>query len=230
VTASLFNTSLFQKSGILITSMLLFSLAACTSQTSQAVLSKPSSSVLASKPSISPNLLPSSLHSAYLNPQGFGAIQVGMTVEEAAQAVGTPLIALDGNAPHVDESCSYVKLQNGLEGLELMLNNDRIVRVDVVSQTIREIKGQPVEVDLTNKVSQITTQDGAKVGDTEAQIQALYPGQLQVSEHKYVTGGHYLTLTPANSSYRLIFETDGDRVTSIRAGQIPEVDWVERCS
>ncbi|NJR65728.1 MAG: hypothetical protein HC772_10990 [Leptolyngbyaceae cyanobacterium CRU_2_3] len=119
------------------------------------------------------------------------------------------------------ESYSYVKLQNEWDGLEFMLNGDRIVRIDLASPT--------------NGISQITTQSGAKIGDTEAQILALYPGQVEVSEHKYVSGGHDLTVTPQpnlpnDRNYRWVFETDGDRVTSIRAGQLPEVEWVERCS
>ncbi|HEY9641963.1 MAG TPA: hypothetical protein V6C57_15860 [Coleofasciculaceae cyanobacterium] len=223
------TASRFNKSGFLIASMFLLSAAACTSQTSNALLPEQSALAPSPNPSASSSPFPASLRSATLSPQGFGAIQVGMTVEAAAQAAGMPLIALDGSAPHIHESCSYVKLQDGLEGLDFMLKGDRIVRVDVRSHVIREIKGQPMEVDLTNKVSQVTTQSGAKVGDTEAQIQALYPGQVQVSNHKYVTGGHYLTVAPANSNSRLIFETNGDRVTSIRAGQLPEVEWVERC-
>ncbi len=62
--------------------------------------------------------------------------------------------------------------------------------------------------------------------------QQLYPGQVSISPHKYVDG-HYLIVTPsapADSTYRLVFETDGKLVTRFRSGKMPEVTWVEGCS
>ena len=38
------------------------------------------------------------------------------------------------------------------------------------------------------------------------------------------------TRATADSAYRLIFETDGQRVTEYRAGLLPAVEWVEGCS
>jgi hypothetical protein len=81
--------------------------------------------------------------------------------------------------------------------------------------------------------SRVTTFSGAGIGDTEARIKALYPGKIQVSPHKYVRGGHYLTFVPkdrSDSNYRLVFETDGNRVTQYRAGKLPEVEFVEGCA
>ena len=46
--------------------------------------------------------------------------------------------------------------------------------------------------------------------------------------HKYNPGGHYITVTGAGSN-RIVFETDGSRVTNYRAGRSPEVEQVERC-
>lgn len=173
--------------------------------------------------------LPTALRSAHLTADGFGAIQIGMTLEAATQAAGTPLVALNGGRPDLQASCSYVKLQGGSDGLDFMLNEGRIVRVDVRSQVSREVNNQPVAVNLSEEVSQFTTAAGAKVGDREAQITALYPN-IEIAPHKYDPAGHYLTIpTAAGSNNRLIFETNGDRVTSIRAGQMPQVDLVERC-
>jgi hypothetical protein len=154
-----------------------------------------------------------------------------MSVDEAAQAAGTQLVALDGNIPYTKESCSYAKLPNGPEGLEFMLHYNQIVRVDLRSHVVEQVDGHPVQVDLTPEISQITTQNGARIGDTEERIKALYSGQVEVAEHKYVPGGHYLIVTPkeSDSNARIIFETEGDRVTYIRAGQLPEVNLVERC-
>ncbi|BDA68482.1 hypothetical protein CAL7716_026480 [Calothrix sp. PCC 7716] len=96
-----------------------------------------------------------------------------------------------------------------------MLTDGRISRIDVTKNT------------------KITTVSGAKIGDTESRIKSLYPGKIQVTLHKYVKGGHYLTFIskePLYKNYRVVFETDGKRVTQYRAGKLPEVEFVERCS
>jgi hypothetical protein len=145
---------------------------------------------------------------------GFGRAKVGMTVNAASSAAATRLVSLDGKKI-LSKGCSYVKPKTEPQGIQFMLTDGRIARVDVVN----------------NK--QITTVSGAKIGDTEAKIKSLYPGKIKVTPHKYVTGGHYLTFTsdsPNYKNYRVVFETDGNRVTRYRAGKLPEVEFVEGCS
>lgn len=146
----------------------------------------------------------------YIN--GIGAVRVGMTVAEASKAAGTRLIRPSGY--EANASCFYVKPQQP-KNIGFMVTDKRISRVDVYRN------------------SRITTLSGAKIGDTESRIKLLYPGRIQVTPHKYVQGGHYLTYLPKDASdknYRVVFETDGKRVTQFRAGQIPEVEYVEGCS
>jgi hypothetical protein len=141
---------------------------------------------------------------------GIGAVRVGMTVSQAAKAAGTKLA---GDSPN--NNCYYVKPQNQPKNLSFMVTKGRISRVDVRQNT------------------QITTLKGGKIGDTEAQIKSLYPGQIKVTPHKYVQGGHYLTFIPkdrSNQNYRVVFETNGKRVTEFRSGKLPEVEFVEGCS
>jgi hypothetical protein len=145
---------------------------------------------------------------------GFGRAKVGMTVNVANSAAGTRLVSLDGKKIQT-KGCSYVKPKTAPQGIQFMLTDGRIARVDVV------------------KNKQITTVSGAKIGDTEAKIKSLYPGKIKVTPHKYVTGGNYLTFTPDSpnyKNYRVVFETDGNRVTQYRAGKLPEVEFVEGCS
>jgi hypothetical protein len=77
----------------------------------------------------------------------------------------------------------------------------------------------------------VATVEGARIGDPEARIQQTYPGRVQVQPHKY-TDGHYLVVRPADgdTTRLLIFETDGSRVLRFRAGQRPQVEYVEGCS
>ena len=67
------------------------------------------------------------------------------------------------------------------------------------------------------------------MGSLESELVATYGDRVQVSPHKY-TGptGHSLTVEQGERA--LVYETDGERVTSWRAGRLPEVKWVEGCS
>jgi hypothetical protein len=81
--------------------------------------------------------------------------------------------------------------------------------------------------------SAIATAEGARVGDTESRILNLYERRVAVTPHKYVEDGHYLTVTPADpadSAYRIVFETKDGRVTRYRAGVLPSVRYIEGCS
>ena len=154
---------------------------------------------------------------------GIGPIQVGMTV---AQAEDSARIQLVGGGE--GESCYHLRPQSGPQGLAFMVigdrqggrrdrDQDRIARVDVFPG------------------SRVTTLRGAKIGDSEDQIQPLYPGQIQVSPHNYTAyrGGHYLTFVPqdeADRNYRIVFETLKGRVTTFRSGKLPEVEFVEGCA
>lgn len=94
------------------------------------------------------------------------------------------------------------------EDLLIMLVDGVVARVDVIGPSVR-------------------TAEGARVGDTEARIRELYPA-ARAEPHKY-TDGRYLVADIAPGR-RLVFETDGRRVTRYRSGAVPAVDWVEGCS
>lgn len=156
---------------------------------------------------------------------GIGPIRVGMTVAQAEKSANVALVEKGGRA---GTSCYYLWPKTGPQGLGLMVispheekpilrDRDRIARVDI----------------FQNK--RMTTLRGAKIGDTEAQIKALYPGQIKVTPHEYTgfQGGHYLTFVPkdaADKDYRIVFETLKGRVTQFRSGKLPEVEYVEGCA
>jgi hypothetical protein len=140
---------------------------------------------------------------------GIGSVQVGMTVAQASKAAGAKLVTSSIQEP----LCSYYSLQNGTKDIAFKVNKGRISGVDI-------FKGK------------IATASGARIGDTEARIKALYPGQIKVSTNAYNIKGHYLTFVPKNKSdqkYRIVFVTDGKRVIQYRAGKLPEVEFIEGC-
>lgn len=142
---------------------------------------------------------------------GIGPVEIGMTVAQASQVAGVQLVPLDPNASPL---CSDYKPLTGLEGVRFIITDEgRISRVDIDSD-------------------QITTVQGARIGDTESHIKLLYPRQIQVSPLPNSAKGHYLVVSPdkSDSNLRLIFETDGQRVQRMRVGKLPEVAFVGGCS
>jgi hypothetical protein len=138
---------------------------------------------------------------------GWGPIRAGMSVADAQAALGGQL-----REPQ-NRECDHVRPPTGPPGVLIMTVGDQVARVEVSDTTV-------------------ATAAGARVGDSEARINMLYPDRVQTTPHKYVDG-HYLIVrrdAGADSIYRLVFETDGQRVTRYRGGRMPEVEWVERCS
>lgn len=143
-----------------------------------------------------------------VTPKGIGAVTAGMTLVQANAALGNDLAI-----PAKLEECDYIRPKSGPKGIAFMVQQRRISRVDISE-------------------GDVATSTGARIGDTEAKIQSLYPGQVAVQPHKY-TDGHYLVVTPANpadSAYRIVFETDGSKVLRFRSGRLPAVQYVEGCS
>jgi hypothetical protein len=140
--------------------------------------------------------------------EGFAGVKIGMTVAEAEAALGHKLKALGGEA-----NCSYVEPEGAYDGLAFMVVDGAIARVDV------------------QETAAIVTDAGAKIGDTEAHVLELYKGRTTVQPHKY-TGpeGHYVLVLGPDGKAQIVFETDGSKVVSYRAGRQPEVEWVEGCS
>jgi len=143
---------------------------------------------------------------------GLGPVRIGMSVAEATKAAGRLIIAPTSSVSQANPACGFAVV-DGLEGVGFMVNDGVIRRVDIDS-------------------GPISTSSGAHIGSTEKEIKDLFPGIITVTDHQYVEGGHYLTLTPTAESLkddRVVFETDGQVVTGYRAGKVPQVEWAEGC-
>jgi hypothetical protein len=140
---------------------------------------------------------------------GIGPLRAGMTRTQVEAAIDTSLDA----TPPSEGSCVMTPLPGAPAGTALMMVGDTLVRVDVFrSSTTR-------------------TAAGAKLGDSAARIDSLYPGRVHTQPHKYTTGKYLIVPSPADSTFRFVFETDEEgRVTRYRSGRLPEVEWVEACS
>lgn len=138
---------------------------------------------------------------------GIGDLRIGATLA-SINARGNTLPAATGD----ERACRMVRDTTLPAGVRLMLVDDVLERIDVDS-------------------SGVQTAEGVRVGATEADVMGAYGSRVVVQPHKY-TGprGHYLIVSdPVDTTRRLVFETDGSKVTTYRAGRRPAVDLVERC-
>jgi hypothetical protein len=140
---------------------------------------------------------------------GVGPVRFGMALADARAALGDSLIV----APPGGE-CGFTTPRGAPAGVRFMVEQGKIVRVDVDSAGVR-------------------TAAGVEVGMSEADVRGRYPVGLRVQPHKYDPKGRYLVVQgtePVDSARRLIFETDGQRVVRYRAGLTPAVEYVEGCA
>ena len=140
---------------------------------------------------------------------GIGRVRAGMLVRDASALLNGALVAPSGRD---SAACDYLTWRNSPPGVKVMTERGRIARVEVDSGAT-------------------TTDAGARIGDSEARIRELYGNRVRVEPHKYTTG-RYLIVTPAtltDTLFRLVFETDGQRVTRFRSGVMPPVLYVEGC-
>ena len=140
---------------------------------------------------------------------GVGPVRFGMALAAAQGALGDSLIVV----PRGGE-CGFTVPRGAPAGVRFMVEQGKVVRVDVDSSGVR-------------------TAAGAEVGMAEADVRSRYPVGLRVQQHKYDPKGRYLVVQgtePADSARRLIFETDGQRVVRYRAGITPAVEYVEGCA
>ncbi|HTU10825.1 MAG TPA: hypothetical protein VMG08_07980 [Allosphingosinicella sp.] len=138
--------------------------------------------------------------------QGLGGFRAGTPVS-ALRRLG----ARRPVPPEEPGGCHFWNIPSRPDVL-LMVVDDRLVRVDIRNRRYR-------------------TASGARVGMTETEVRRLYGPRLRVEPHPY-TGpqGHYLVYRQPGAAHGLIFETDGRRVLSMRAGLWEQVQWIEGCS
>ena len=139
---------------------------------------------------------------------GIGVVKVGETVAQA-RAGGAAVAHIA--APMPGSACTYARMP-GLEDVDMMLDGDRIVRVDVANPAV-------------------PTLGGVRVGMGEDEVMKRLPGRVAVEAHPY-TGpvGHYLIVHEPGAKRGLILETDGTAVLSYRVGEWDAVQLVEGCS
>jgi hypothetical protein len=126
-----------------------------------------------------------------------------MSLQEAAIALGEPLQAPPSqDSADIEFACPfyYIRPSTAPAGLSFMVIDDTIVRADVESGAV-------------------STMGGLHVGSSETDVRRQYAGSID--EDRSLGGETLLILTSTDVERRflVIFKTDGNRVTSYRAGR-----------
>ena len=145
-----------------------------------------------------------------LTTAGLGAMFFGMTPDQAGELLPT---RWTGGPEDGTPRCYLLAPANGPAGVVVTIYNSSIERVDITNPSI-------------------TTRSGASVGSTEAQLHELFGARLVVSPYADGSGNsiQYVPVDETDVDYRVIFETDGATVTSMRAGRLPAVAPAEPCT
>lgn len=151
-----------------------------------------------------PAVKPAKPKELVLMPHAVGPVTFGMPLAQVETALGEQAMGLD----HTDNpECGYVSFK-AVPKVRFMVENGVVTRAEVEKE--------------------IANMTGIGVGGTEAALKLKYP-DLKFDGHKYVPGGHVLTI-PGEGNTALVMETDGTAVTLVRAGKQPAVSYVEGCS
>ncbi len=152
-----------------------------------------------------------------LSPDGFEGVRPGRTIAQI-EAAGHKVTLSD--PPMDDESaCRYATIA-GLAGLSVMFEDGRLARFDVTDRTD----------DPAARARAWQSPEGARIGSSEAELKRLYGDRLAIEQHPY-TGpeGHYAVVHAPGATTGTIFETDGTRVLTWRAGAWNPVQYIEGC-
>lgn len=142
-----------------------------------------------------------------LTPGGVGPLTIGMDILVADSLLGDAF-----EVPSFISGCDLLPLGAPYAGVWLMFRDGTLVRAEVREPGVAD-------------------EAGVEVGDAEATALARHGDRVRQLPHKWVEGS-YLVILPAagaDTLRRLVIETERGRVTLLRAGRMPEVEWTEGC-
>ena len=139
--------------------------------------------------------------SQVLSPDGYGKIRFGQRLDQVERTLGQR-----ATSRPLDPSCSIVRFQRYPQ-VSFMVEHGVIVRADART-VVRNSAG------ITERMS---------ASDALRQTPAM-----RSERHKYDEQGQYLILAQGEDK-ALIFESSKGKLTTMRAGLKPAVDYVEMC-
>ena len=139
--------------------------------------------------------------SQVLSPDGYGKIQFGQRLDQVERKLGQR-----ATPRPLDPSCPIVRFKRYPQ-VSFMVENGVIVRADART-VVRNSAGVTARMSARDALRQAPA--------------------MRSERHKYDEQGQYLIL-PNGENKALIFEASKGKLTTMRAGIKPAVDYVEMC-
>lgn len=139
---------------------------------------------------------------------GIGPIRFGMTLSAVGATLRDTVLA----SSVANQACAYLRPKGMPRGASLMIVKGVVARVDVDS-------------------AGVVTEAGLGVGDSEMAVMVIHSGRIRVESHKYngPVAHDLIVSNPEDPAHLFIFETDGSKVLTYRAGLRSAVELSERC-
>jgi hypothetical protein len=138
-----------------------------------------------------------------LSSDGYGPIKFDTRLSDVEKLLGAAAVA-QGPA---DPACTYISFAS-LPHVRFMVENGIVTRAEV-------------EAGVPNTF-------GIAVGTSLADVQAKQP-DVVIQPHKYDPAGHYLIFADSGKTKAVVMEETGGKVSKVRGGVQPAVEYVEGC-
>jgi hypothetical protein len=143
-----------------------------------------------------------------LTADGLGSVEIGMSLDQLERAVRTKL----AYNPYVNRGCSVVTTpQMEPRGLSFTIEQKRLTRINL------EFYGNDPR-SLATK-----TDAGIGLGSPEEAVTKAYIGHIRITPNAADPTWRTLYVDKPDHSRGIVFETDGKKVKSIRAGEYPTI-------
>lgn len=138
-----------------------------------------------------------------LTDESYGIVRFGSKLTEAEKKLGEKAKGHTG-----DQGCDFVTFKK-YPGVKFMVEKGIVTRADVTDSSIPNALG-------------------IKIGTTLDEVKRRYP-KVIVEHHQYDPTGHYLIFKSTDGKRAIVFEEDEGKITDVRAGSEPSVEYVEGC-
>lgn len=135
---------------------------------------------------------------------GYGPVAFGSTLADVEHLVGAQV--QPAQAP--DPACGYVRFAS-LPGIEFMVEKGIVTRADA-GAGVRNVLDIAVDMPFS-------------------MVQRAHP-TARIVPHKYEPDAHYLVFPTPDGGKALVLEEKHGQIVAVRAGLVPSVEYVERCS
>jgi hypothetical protein len=138
-----------------------------------------------------------------LTDQSYGVVRFGSKLLEVEKKLAEKAKGHTG-----DQGCDFVTFKK-YPGVKFMVEKGVVTRADVTD-------------------SSIPNSLGIKNGTTLDEVKRIYP-KVIVEPHQYDPTGHYLIFKSKDGKRAIVFEEGDGKITDVRAGMEPSVEYVEGC-